>query len=238
MSDLPGAPFWPTYISPAKACRSCWQLMRLNSSEVQALQASAPEQLKARLGSGDGTLAVDELDFEFFFRRIRATVQGETGDMAAKLGSMGDKLDMGFLSLNRQRLQLVPAVAAQPEALAPSAASAEATPMLAGSLRTGALAATLRQPLTGSVRADLRVTNGPPGPGRARQRFAADAILNKRLVIRKPIRSPPIVPVPDPPPQPGKSVLETPPDDIFELALICSVVPRSPNPDPGLKWPG
>lgn len=207
MSDLAGAPFWPTYISPANACHSCWQLMRLNSSEVQALQASAPEQLKARLGSGDGTLAVDELDLEFFFRRIRATVQGETGDVAAKL-------DMGFLPLNRQRLQLVSAVAAQPEALAPSAA-------------------TLRQPLTGSVRADLRVTNGPPGPGSARQRFAADAILDKRLVIRKPIRSPPIVPVPDPPPQPGKSVLETPPDDIFELALICSVVPPSPNPDPG-----
>lgn len=288
VSDLAGAPFWPTYISPANACDSGWQLMRLNSSEVQALQASAPEQLKARLGGGDATLAVDELDFEYtsaklhrpwfdagvfparfwrprattpialssgtepyagecplyasgvvFFRRIRATVQGETGDVAAKLGSMGERLDMGFLTLNRQRLQVVSAVAAaaQPEAPAPSAASAAATPMIVGTLRSGALAA-LRQPLAGSVRADLRVTNGPPGPGSARQRFAADAILNKRLVIRRPMQSPPIIPVPVPPPQPGKSVLETSPDDIFVLALICSVVPPSPNPDPGLKWAG
>jgi len=33
-------------------------------------------------------------------------------------------------------------------------------------------------------------------------------------------------------------VLETSRDDIFVLALICSVVPPSPNPDPGLKWSG
>lgn len=259
VTGLAGPPFWPTYISPANACDSGWQLMRLNSSEVQALQASAPEQLKARLGSGGATLNVDELDFEYtpialssgaepyagecplyasgvvFFRRIRATVQGETGDVAAKLGALGDKLDMGFLTLNRQRLQVVSSAAAQSETLAPSAASAR---MIAGTLRGGALAATLRQPAAGSVRADVRVTNGPPGPGSARQRFAMNAILNKRLVIRKTSQSPPIIPVPVPPPQPGKSVLETSPDDIFVLALICSVVPPSPNPDPGLKWSG
>ena len=88
------------------------------------------------------------------------------------------------------------------------------------------------------MRADIQVTNGPPGPGSARQRFAMDAILNKRLVIRKTSQSPPIIPVPVPQPQPGKSVLETSPYDIFVLALICSVVPPSPNPDPGLKWSG
>ena len=190
VTGLAGAPFWPTYISPANACDSGWQLMRLNSSEVQALQASAPEQLKARLGSGGATLNVDELDFEYtsaklhrpwfdagvfparfwrpraatpialssgaepyagecplyasgvvFFRRIRATVQGESGDMAARLGALGDKLDMGFLTLNRQRLQVVSAAAAQSDALAPSAASPR---MIAGTLRSGALAATLR----------------------------------------------------------------------------------------------
>lgn len=280
VTDLAGAPFWPTYISPANACDSGWQLMRLNSSEVQALQASAPEQLKARLGSGAAALAVDELDFEYtsaklhrpwfdsavfparfwrprpatpialssgaepyagecplyasgvvFFRRIRATVQGDTGAVAAKLGALGDKLDMGFLTLNRQRLQVV---SAQTEAPTLSPASAR---MVAGSLGGGALAARLR-PSIGSVRADVQVTNGPPGPGSARQRFATNAILNKRLVLRKTPQSPPIVPPRVLPPQPGKTVLETAPDDIFVLALICSVVPASPNPDPGLKWPG
>jgi len=288
VTDLAGAPFWPTYISPANACDSGWQVMRLNSGEVQALQASAPEQLKARLGSGGTALNVDELEFEYtsaklhrpwfdsavfrarfwrpraaapialssgaepyagecplyasgvvFFRRIRATVQGETGDVAAKLGTMGDKLDMGFLTLNRQRLQVVstqaaPAAAAA-EAPVLSAASAR---MIAGSLQDGALAPALRRPAAGSIRADIQVTNGPPGPGSARQRFAMNAILNKRLVIRRPQQSPPIIPVPAPPPQPGKSVLETSRDDIFVLALICSVVPPSPNPDPGLKWSG
>jgi hypothetical protein len=278
VTGLAGAPFWPTYISPANACDSGWQLMRLNSSEVQALQASAPEQLKARLGSGGAALNVDELDFEYtsaklhrpwfdagvfparfwrpraatpialssgaepyagecplyasgvvFFRRIRATVQGETGDVAARLGALGDKLDMGFLTLNRQRLQVV---SAQTEALSPASVR-----MVAGSLGGGALAARLRSS-AGSVRADIQVTNGPPGPGSARQRFATNAILNKRLVLRKTPQSPPIIPPRVPPPQPGKTVLETSPDDIFVLALICSVVPASPNPDPGLKWLG
>jgi len=100
------------------------------------------------------------------------------------------------------------------------------------------LATALSRPAAGSIRADIQVTNGPPGPGSARQRFAMNAILNKRLVIRRSQQSPPIVPVPAPPPQPGKSVLETSRDDIFVLALICSVVPPSPNPDPGLKWSG
>ena len=285
VTDLAGAPFWPTYISPANACASGWQLMRLERGEIQALQASAPEQLKARLGGGGATLDVDELDFEYtsaklhrpwfdpavfparfwrprpaaplalssgaepyagecplyasgvvFFRRIRATVQGETGAVEAKLGALGDKLDMGFLTLNRQRLQVVSTQAAA-ATLAPSASLASAR-MVAGSLRGGSIAATLRQPLAGSIRADTVVTNGPPSPGSAQQRFAMSAILNKRLVLRKPVQSPPIIPPRVPPPDPGKSVLETSPDDIFVLALICSVVPPSPNPDPGLTWPG
>lgn len=291
MADLSGAQFWPTYISPANACESGWQTMRLGPGEVQAMQGSAPEQLKARLGSAGGTLEVEDLEFEYtsaklqrpwfdaalfparfwrprapaqialssgaepysgecplyasgvvFFRRIRATVKGETAAVNQRLGDLGEQLDMGILQLKRQRVQVMSAAA--PPALtaaAPAAPAAAAGPSLrpeVASLRsTGLARAALRAPLSGSIQAERFETDEPrvqPDPG---QRFAMQAILNKRLLIRQPLPRPRPIPRPAPPPQPGSSVLETAPDDIFILALICTVVPPSPSPDPALAWP-
>jgi len=283
VSDLAQMPFWPAYISPANACENGWQLMKLNHGEVQTLQASAPEQLKARIGSAGAAFEVDELEFEYtsaklhrpwfdsavfssrfwrpraqapmilssgaepytgecplyasgvvFFRRIRATVKGEAEAVNQTLGSMGDKLDMGILSFQRQRLQVSPAVAAvRPDA--PIAAMQIERPKI-GAIQAGAMAAALREPRAGTVQAERFQTDAPAVLVDPRRRFAMNAIINKRLVIRKPDLLPPPVAPPAPPPQPGNSVLETAPDDIFILALICTVVPPSPNPDPALKW--
>lgn len=282
MADLSGAQFWPTYISPANACESGWQTMKLGPGEVQALQGSAPEQLKTRLGSADATLEVEELEFEYtsaklqrpwfdaalfparfwrprapaqialssgaepytgecplyasgvvFFRRIRATVKGETTAVNQRLGDLGEQLDMGILQLKRQRVQVSPAAAVQAQA---AAVTASVRPVAAG-LRAGIATAALRPPPTGSVQAERFETDEPPVAIDPKQRFAMQAILKKRLLIRQPLPRPRPIPRPAPPPQPGNSVLETAPEDIFILALICTVVPPSPSPDPALAWP-
>ncbi|MEW6371245.1 MAG: hypothetical protein AB1584_09940 [Pseudomonadota bacterium] len=171
-----------------------------------------------------------------FFRRIRATVKAEAEAVNQTLGSMGDKLDMGILSFQRQRLQVTPAVAAV-RADTPLASMHLARPAAAGMIQAGALAGALRQPLAGTVQAERFQTDAPAVVEDPKRRFAMSGIINKRLVLRRPDLLPQPAPPPAPPPQPGNSVLETAPDDIFILALICSVVPQSPNPDPALKWP-
>lgn len=171
-----------------------------------------------------------------FFRRIRATVKGEAEAVNQTLGGMGDKLDMGIMSFQRQRVQVAPAVAAVRPDL-PAASMHLARPATIGAVQAGAVAGTLRQPLGAGVQAERFRSDAPAVLIDPKRRFAMDAIINKRLVIRKPDLVPQPEPPPVTPPQPGNSVLETAPDDIFILALICTVVPQSPNPDPALKWP-
>jgi hypothetical protein len=62
--------------------------------------------------------------------------------------------------------------------------------------------------------------------------------LLKKLIIRDPIQSPPIISRPDPPtdepiPTPPRT---SSPNDIQIIAFVCGRLPKSPNPDPNLKW--
>jgi len=61
----------------------------------------------------------------------------------------------------------------------------------------------------------------------------------KKLIIRDPIQSPPIIP--ERPKPPTDEPIPTPPrtsspDDIQIIAFVCGRLPKSPNPDPNLKW--
>lgn len=71
LTDLSGQAFWPCYISPANACEVGWQQMVLSRGEVDALQDSAPADMKARLGAGTTTLDVEQLQFEFTSAKLQ-----------------------------------------------------------------------------------------------------------------------------------------------------------------------
>jgi len=71
LTDLTGQPFWPAYISPANACEVGWQQMVLNRGEVEALQAGAPPEMKARLGAGAAPLELDQLQFEYTSAKLQ-----------------------------------------------------------------------------------------------------------------------------------------------------------------------
>jgi len=161
-------------------------------------------------GLHDGPRRLQDASGVVFFRRIRASVKGEAEAVNQTLGGMGDQLDMGILSFRRQRLQVTPAVAAV-RADTPVAAMQLARPGALGTHQTAALAGALRQPLGGAVQAERFQTDAPAVLADPKRRFAMDAIINKRLVIRRPDLLPQPAPPPAPPPQPGNSVLETAP---------------------------
>ncbi|SEL89157.1 hypothetical protein SAMN05216359_1229 [Roseateles sp. YR242] len=294
VADLTGQPFWPAYISPANACEVGWQRMVLTRGEVEALQASAPAEMKARLGAGSATLAVEQLQFEFtsaklqrpwfdgevfsarfwrprpgsilqvsqglepfagacplyasavvFFRRVRAVVQGETA-AANSLGGQAGGLDLGLIQPTWTALKEVPP--AQAGGAAPERVEEAPDELLhRGAIRPVALPAHLRMapehPSIGGLAAAVVEPPDPvgiagiAGPGRARAafRFSERDLVNRHLILRDVQWTPPVIQEPALPAG-GTSVLATNDDDIFILAFICTAVPASPDPDPGLVW--
>jgi hypothetical protein len=57
----------------------------------------------------------------------------------------------------------------------------------------------------------------------------------QRLAL-SPVGSPRMPPPPPPPPQSPTTTFTTGPEDVYVLAFICRLLPKSPDPDPGLTW--
>lgn len=270
VTDLAGGAFWPTYISPANAFDTGWQRMVLTSGEVEGLQASAPKQLKARLGAGQPELELDNLEFEYttaklhrpwfdgsvfaarfwrskgaenllistgqdpydgacplyasavvFFRRIRATVKGEPEEVNSKLDAIGHKIDLGVFAVDRPKILVAPRPPIPKQDFNREVPAVDFKKILRqeGRVNPGPAAEFAKTPMAAS-------------------NFAAKDVINQRAMVRGFMYEPALTPIQwDPaPPSPASSVLETGDDEIFVMALICTIVPPSPNPDMSLNW--
>jgi hypothetical protein len=150
-----------------------------------------------------------------FFRRIRATVQGNPSSVAAKLDGMGDRpLDGGLFKIQRQHLRTMPATFAPAVRVNPALRAVR--PSVIGNARGVA------PPVTRSPASSFAVNEAT-----RRRAFLRDVVvMNVHASVAAPA-----TPTPN-----TTTVIETDSDDIFILALVCTVVPTSPDPDPTLVW--
>jgi hypothetical protein len=115
----------------------------------------------------------------------------------------------------------------------PSAEATEAAPVMARQLNREVLLTSL-DASAGEPAAEAPA-GGQPGSGRAAMVSVLKNVDFARLVIDLP---PPVTEPVEPAPSESLEVTTTPEDEIYVLGFICKRVPKSPDPDLGLPWPG
>ena len=159
-----------------------------------------------------------------FFRRIKATVKGPATSVQTALRQLStEQLHLGLFRFDQRSLRVIDRP--QDVAVAP-------VRVIPREIR--------EERLERFNRADA-VLAAPAAPAAA-PFVGRELAIGNRLVFRKPVGIRIVNPTPvhvDPRPvqprPPTTSVIQTG-DEIFVLALICSIVPTSPDPDPTLVW--
>ena len=169
-----------------------------------------------------------------FFRRIRATVRGQPEAVRAVLNAtFDDNVDLGLFRFKKDLVNVAPRPRPQIADPMPSWSARRAELLGDGplSMQRAVIRANLGVSDAALVADNVDLVT-PTTFQMAHARTSRATFRDLRLFGD-------LSAVADVPPTmaPGPvSVIETGPTDIFILALICSVVPKSPDPDPELSW--
>ena len=254
-TDAAGGRYVPTTLSPGNALDVPWARMTVDRSELTALADAAPAALRSRLPAATGT-DVESISFEytsvtvvrpwlssaaFASRAWRFQDPGRVVSDGAPEPAGECPMYVAALVLARsvtvnRRSAPVPAsgslgflkVATRAEMPPPRGRPGPPVIMRAPIKVAGLRAAGPAMLLAERESVDVPVRAQPRVPPQVLARLRRDDF--ERVPVE-------VEPTPPPPPPPAaSSSVTTAAEDVYVLGFVCRRVPRSPNPDPALRW--